>query len=85
MVVVPVVVMSATVIVLSIVAVFAFMALIVFAIMAVFMTMAVLSIVPAALIIRLVFCGSYEVDRSIARIILSAMPAPIPSVPRRHV
>jgi hypothetical protein len=85
MVVVSVVVMSVTMIVLSIVAVFVFMRMIVFAIAAVFTTMVVLSIVPAALVIRLVFRGSYEVHRPIARIILAAMPAPIPSMPRRHV
>jgi hypothetical protein len=52
---------------------------------AVLMTMIVLSIVPAALVIRLVFSGPYEVHRPIAGIILSAMLAPIPRVPRRHV
>ena len=85
MVVVSVVVMPATMIVLSIVAVFVIMTMIVFAVVAVFTGMIVLSIVPAALVIRLVFCGSYEVDRSIARIILAAMLAPIPSMSGWHV
>jgi hypothetical protein len=41
--------------------------------------------VPSALVVRLVFRGSYEVHRPIAGIILSAMPAPILRMSRRHV
>jgi hypothetical protein len=80
---VSIVVMSVTMIVLSIVAVF--MTMIVLSIVAVFMTMIILSIVSAALVIRLVFRGSYEVDRPITRIVLSAVLAPIAGMPGRHV
>src|ERR1700730_4739255 len=44
-----------------------------------------LVVIPAALVIRLVFCGSYEVHRPITGIILSAIPAPIPRMTGRHV
>jgi uncharacterized membrane protein len=47
--------------------------------------MIVLSIVPAAIVVRLVFRGSYEVHRPIAGIILAAMLAPIPRMAGRHV
>jgi uncharacterized membrane protein len=47
--------------------------------------MIVLSIVPAAIVVRLVFRGSYEVHWPAARIILSAMLAPIPRMAGRHV
>jgi hypothetical protein len=47
--------------------------------------MIVLSIVPAAIVVRLVFRGSYEVHWPVARIILSAMLAPIPRMAGRHV
>jgi hypothetical protein len=49
------------------------------------MTMIVLAIVPATLVVGLVFHGSYEVHRPIARIILSAVLAPIPRMVGRHM
>ncbi len=54
-------------------------------IMSVTPVMAVIFVVPAAIEIRLVFLGSYEVHRPIAGMILVAMLAPIPCMPRRYV
>src|SRR5258708_9877077 len=54
-------------------------------VVAVAASMIVLSIVPAALVIRLVFSGPYEVHRPITCIILSAMLPPIPGVAGRYV
>ena len=47
----------------------------------------VVSIMPvmAAIVVRLVFRGSYEVHRPIAGIVLAAVLAPIPRMPRRYV
>jgi hypothetical protein len=42
-------------------------------------------VMPAALVIRFVFSGPYEVHRPIAGIVLSAMLAPIPRMARRYV
>jgi hypothetical protein len=61
------------------------MIMIVLAITVVPMTMIVLSIVLAAVVVRLVFRGSYEVHRPIAGIILAAMLAPIPRMAGRYV
>jgi hypothetical protein len=75
MVVVLIVVMSMTVIVVSI------------AVIAVSIVLVLISIVPviAPLVVRFVLRGSYEVHRPITSIVLSAIPAPIPRMPRRHV
>jgi hypothetical protein len=78
-----IVVVPMTMIVLSIVVVP--MTMIVLSIAVAPMTMIVLSIVPAAVVVRLVFRGSYEVHRPIAGIILAAMLAPIPRMAGRHV
>jgi hypothetical protein len=48
-------------------------------------SMTVIVVMPAALVIRLVFSGPYEVHRPVARIVLSAMLAPIPRMAGRHV
>jgi hypothetical protein len=78
MVVVLIVVMSMTVIVVSIA---------VIAVIAVSIVLVLISIVPviAPLVVRFVLRGSYEVHRPITSIVLSAIPAPIPRMPRRHV
>jgi uncharacterized protein (DUF983 family) len=49
------------------------------------MTMTMIVVMPAALVIRLVFSGPYEEHRPIAGIILSAMLAPIPRMAGRYV
>jgi hypothetical protein len=54
-------------------------------VVAVPMTLIVLSIVLAALVIRLVFSGPYEVHRPITGIILPAMLTPIPRMAGRYV
>jgi len=76
MVVVPIVVVVVTVVVIMTVA------MIVVSIVPV-----IVSIMPviAACVVRLVFCGSYEVHRPIAGVVLSAMLAPILRMARRHV
>jgi len=76
MVVVPIVVVVVTVVVIMTVA------MIVVSIVPV-----IVSIMPviAACVVRLVFCGSYEVHRPIAGVVLSAMLAPILCMARRHV
>jgi len=70
MIVVPIVAVSMTMIVVSI---------------AVTMTVTMIVVVLAALVVRLVFSGPYEVHRPITSIILSAMLAPIPRMAGRYV
>jgi hypothetical protein len=80
-----VVFVSVTMIVLSIVVVVPMTMIVLSIVIVVPTTMIVLSIVLATLVVRLVFRRSYEVHRSITRIILPAVLAPIPRMAGRHM